>query len=102
MLAKDQGLTTDLSRWLSKTPIFASTPAPGARIPVVVTALEAVANATPGITLEVEYLSTAMTGFFIHESSLSPSPVKRRRGDSSSTLVEEGSSKWVHLLEGVE
>lgn len=48
----------------------------------------------------MEQLTTTTIGFSIYEPSSSSPLVKRSQGDSSSTLVEEGSSKHDCLSKG--
>lgn len=74
----------------------------GVRTPITVVAPTIVVTTIPGITSEVEQLTTAVFGFSIHEHSPSPSPIKTSRGDSPSTPVEEDSFKQTRLSEGAE
>ncbi|KAI5396205.1 hypothetical protein KIW84_062419 [Lathyrus oleraceus] len=67
----------DLSGQMLMAHIVAFTSAQRVRIPVVMTTPIVVANVTPSITPDVEQLTTAVTGFSIHDHLPSPSPVKR-------------------------
>lgn len=50
-------------------------------------------------TPKLEQLSIVAVDLSICEPSLSPSPIKRNRGDCPSTPVGKDSSKWVHFSE---
>lgn len=83
-LAKDQGLTTNLSFKMSVALVNASTFVLAVHVPCVVAAPTVVADTTQGITPEVEQLTTATIGVYIHKPSSSSSPAKRTWGDIDS------------------
>lgn len=98
--ANDKGLTTSLSVLVSEAPVIASTSALEVQMHVMVVVLAIVQTTILVTALEVDQLVTRAAGFSTRELSLSPSPTKRSRGDSSSTPLEWGTSKKDLLLKG--